>query len=237
MAASRTPALTADLVARVWRSMPDPGPPPGMGLFDDADFRALRDRLLAERPSGAELLLFAYGSLIWKPGCAIAEQRVATLHGWHRRFCFRINRYRGCDERPGLMMTLDRGGACKGVIQRLPGDGAADCLEQVLRREHSYKPSSHRPIWVKVRSEGRSLPAIAFVMDRAAPTYLPDLTPAQQAEMIAFACGHRGPCAEYLLNTVEHLEALGIHDRYLWQLQKLVAERIAGTGASEGSAA
>jgi cation transport protein ChaC len=29
-----------------------------------------------------------------------------------------------------------------------------------------------------------------------------------------------------LLNTVRHLEALGIHDRFLWQLQQRVAEKI-----------
>jgi cation transport regulator ChaC len=28
------------------------------------------------------------------------------------------------------------------------------------------------------------------------------------------------------MHTVAHLEDLGIHDRYLWRLQELVAERI-----------
>ena len=39
--------------------------------------------------------------------------------------------------------------------------------------------------------------------------------------------GHGGSCAEYLYNTVMHLEERGIHDRNLWRLQQLVAERIA----------
>lgn len=221
-------ALTAAHVARVRREMPEEGPPPGTLLFDDTDYRALRDRLLARWTPGEDLLVFAYGSLIWKPGCAIAAQEPATLVGWHRKFCFRIVRYRGCEQRPGLMMTLDRGGTCKGVVQRLPAANAPDCLEQVLRREHSYKPSSHKPIWVNVKLDGRRVPAITFVIERGAATYEPDLTPEEQAERIAFACGHRGPCAEYLLNTVEHLEALGIHDPYLWRLQALVAEKIAG---------
>src|SRR5690606_4260353 len=118
-------------------------PPPGTLLFDDADYRVLRDRLLERWSPGEDLLVFAYGSLIWNPGCEVAAQEPATLVGWHRKFCFRIVRYRGCEQRPGLMMTLDRGGTCKGVVQRLPAEGAPDCLEQVLRREHSYKPSSH----------------------------------------------------------------------------------------------
>jgi len=69
--------------------------------------------------------------LIWNPACAMSEQVPATLTGWHRSFCFRITRYRGCDEQPGLMMSLDRGGSCKGVIQRLPAAEAAERLELV----------------------------------------------------------------------------------------------------------
>ena len=38
--------------------------------------------------------------------------------------------------------------------------------------------------------------------------------------------GMWGSMAEYLRNTVEHLEELGIHDRQLWRLQELVAEQI-----------
>ncbi len=42
------------------------------------------------------------------------------------------------------------------------------------------------------------------------------------------ACGHAGSCAEYLYDTVSHLETLGIRDRNLWRLQLLVAEEIVG---------
>ncbi len=232
LSSRRTLALTPAHVARVHRPMEDPGPPPGAVPMQDADYHALRDRLLASRPAeaGSEFWVFAYGSLIWKPAGEIAEQRPALLHGWHRKFCFRILRYRGCDERPGLMMTLDRGGAVRGVIQRLRRAHVGESLEEVLRREHGYKPSAHQATWVTVTSEGRRLPALTFVINRQAPAYLGALTLAQQAEMIAVGCGHVGTCAEYLKNTVEHLEALGIHDRYLWALQQMVAERIAAAG-------
>jgi hypothetical protein len=40
------------------------------------------------------------------------------------------------------------------------------------------------------------------------------------------AAGFKGSCAEYLHNTVSHLEALGIRDRYLWELQARVAAEI-----------
>ena len=38
--------------------------------------------------------------------------------------------------------------------------------------------------------------------------------------------GHWGSGAEYLMNTVHHLEDYGIHDRALWHLQRLVASEI-----------
>ncbi|TIT47693.1 MAG: gamma-glutamylcyclotransferase, partial [Mesorhizobium sp.] len=46
------------------------------------------------------------------------------------------------------------------------------------------------------------------------------------ARVLARACGHVGSGAEYLYNTVSHLEAFGIRDRNLWRLQELVAKEI-----------
>ena len=48
----------------------------------------------------------------------------------------------------------------------------------------------------------------------------------QIADALAKAVGAWGSMAEYLLETVIHLEGLGIHDPRLWQMQSLVAERI-----------
>jgi cation transport regulator ChaC len=45
-------------------------------------------------------------------------------------------------------------------------------------------------------------------------------------------CGHVGSCAEYLLETVSHLEELGIRDRRLWRLQAMVAARLGDGGSS-----
>ena len=43
-----------------------------------------------------------------------------------------------------------------------------------------------------------------------------------------------GSCAEYLHNTVSHLEERGIRDRNLWKLQQLVAAKIMSLNASSG---
>ena len=53
--------------------------------------------------------------------------------------------------------------------------------------------------------------------------------------MIARAVGPRGPNADYLLNTVESLEALGLHDPELVRLAELVRGRLAA-GRRAGAA-
>ena len=221
----RTLSLTPDLVARVHRAMEDPGPVPGFDHLTDADYADIVDRLLAEAPRKDEVNLFACGSLIWRPACAIDGQEPALLHGWHRSYCLRVRRFRGTVDRPGLMMGLDRGGACRGVVQRLAGSDIRERLDLLARRESSSKPMTQAPRWVTVETARGKQRAIAICIIRSGPAYCRG-TPEEIADIIAHACGHWGSCAEYLMNTVRHLEELGIHDRYLWHLQELVAARI-----------
>ena len=220
-------ALTADLVAVAHRPIEDPGPLPGLTYQSEEDYDTMVDDLLRTHPQGEDAWIFAFGSLIWKPECEHLEERCGTAHGWHRSFCFRIRRYRGTEEVPGLMMSLDRGGQCKGVLFRLGARTLRDQLGKLCRRETTLKPPNTVPRWITVTSNGVSLRAIAFVMNRESPAYVGKLAPGQIAEVLSQACGHWGSGAEYLFNTVCRLEQHGIHDRYLWQLQRLVAERLA----------
>ncbi|MGH6927002.1 MAG: gamma-glutamylcyclotransferase, partial [Dongiaceae bacterium] len=59
------------------------------------------------------------------------------------------------------------------------------------------------------------------------PYYSGDLSLEEAAAVLSRACGHWGSGAEYLMNTVQQLESLCIHDRNLWRLQRLVAAQIA----------
>lgn len=72
MQIQRQMAPTAELVALVERTEPDPGPPPGMHIPSEDEMRATAAAFLANRPKGP-LHLFAYGS-----DCRSVERR----QGW-----------------------------------------------------------------------------------------------------------------------------------------------------------
>lgn len=219
-------SLTRELVALVHRQIDDPGPIAGVTYLTDDDYDRMVDGLLAAHPSGEDAWLFAFGSLIWKPECEHSDGRAGVAPGWHRSFCFRIRRYRATQDCPGLMMSLDRGGQCKGMLYRLPGATLREQLQKLCRREITIKPQNTVARWITVASDGVPVRAIAFVMNRASSAYVGRLTPEEVAGVLSKACGHWGSGAEYLFNTVQKLEEHGIHDRYLWKLQELVAERI-----------
>lgn len=226
MATRRKLSLTPDLVTKVHRAVPDPGFMPGREPMADQDYRQLADQLLADHMPDDDLWLFAYGSLIWKPACEVDGQRLAHLRGWRRSFCLRLTRFRGTPDFPGLMMALDQGGSCRGVVQRLPAAQKRSRLEEVLRREISVKPPTNRPRWVIVKVDGIAIRAVAFTADRTGPAYAEEISVDTTADILSRAVGHWGSGAEYLMQTVQHLEQLDIHDRYLWELQAAVAERI-----------
>ena len=220
--------LTAAHVARVHRSMPDPGPQvfPGLRTATDADFAATVGEMLGSRPDGP-FWLFGYGSLIGRPETAFVESRQAVVRGWHRRFCLGWDyRFRGNKEAPGLMMALDRGGQCRGMLYRLPEDTLAAELDRLIRREMSMVPSAFPWRWVDTISTEGPVKALTFAMNRKSGRYIAHLSDEELAEVLAKAVGHRGSMAEYLFSTVQKLEELGIHDRNLWRLQALVADRI-----------
>jgi cation transport protein ChaC len=203
--------------------------------MSDEDYEIAIRETLAQAPAG-DVWLFAYGSLLWKPACETAEHRRAVVHGWHRSFCFRVARFRGTRDHPGLMMALDRGGQCHGMIFRLPTDQVQASLNTLFRREVMVKPAVNVPRWLTAHTSDGPIRALGFVVNQQSPHYAGKLTPDEAAEIVSTAAGHWGSCAEYLRETVAHLEELGIQDRNLWRLQALVAERIkAATSLGSGT--
>lgn len=167
--------------------------------------------------------VFGYGSLIWDPGFPHDRHDVARLSGWHRSFCMSSIHYRGCVERPGLVLALDEAGDahCDGVAFRVTGGEENATLAILREREMVSSAYEERWLAIEVRGVGEVV-ALAFVIDRQHPQYCGRLDLNHQASIIAGAVGQRGPNRDYLFNTCDHLQALGIADADLTRLADLV---------------
>lgn len=215
-------SLTLDLIARA-HPHPVADDETALPLLTDEDLGPGLDAILARRPEASDQLwVFGYGSLIWQPEFAVAEARIGTVRGYHRRFCLLQRRFRGSRDRPGLVLALDRGGLCRGVAFRLEGQDAVAALMPVWRRE--MRGAGYVGRWVAVETEQGPVTALTFVVNRASDRYTGRLTEAEIADHIATGIGHLGPNAVYLCRTAEACAEAGILDRRMWQLQRQVAE-------------
>ncbi len=170
-------------------------------------------------PDG-DLWVFAYGSLIWDPGFPFVESRSALLRGYHRSFCIWSARYRGTPERPGLVLGLDRGGACRGVVYRVAEAHVSEVLRLLWARE--MPRLTYVPRVLRVATEESNVAALTFLADTRRSTYAGAMSEEQVAQRIACCTGARGPNVDYLANTVGHLRALGVHDAHLARIYAAV---------------
>ena len=122
---------------------------------------------------GSDLWVFGYGSLMWNPGFPFAERHAATLPGYHRSFCVASHRYRGTPERPGLVLGLDRGGSCRGIVFRVAAADVPVALDYLWEREMDNRV--YLPKLLQVRLRGRRSADRNALLDalRAAEIALP----------------------------------------------------------------
>ena len=200
---------------------------PGLRVLTAAERAASLAALLARRPSRGEgAWVFAYGSLIWNPAIDYVERRFAKIHGWHRSFCLSARIGRGSPEQPGLLLGLDRGGACAGAAFLVAEDKLDEELAILWRRE--MLAGSYEPRWVNLRdAAGASFGyAIAFTIRREGDWYAGGLAQDEVVRRLAVARGALGSSADYLFQTRDGLRALGIIDRRIERLATEVAQSL-----------
>jgi glutathione-specific gamma-glutamylcyclotransferase len=174
----------------------------------------------------SDLWVFGYGSLMWRPGFPYCEAIPARLNGEHRALCIFSFVHRGTRDKPGLVLGLDRGGSCRGVAFRVQ---AADAeATRAYLRERELVTNVYREVERPVRLEtdgGGSVRALAYVTDRRHEQYAGRLDPAAVLAHIRDAEGISGRNRDYVIATMRHLEAVGVHDPLLlWLSERLETE-------------
>jgi glutathione-specific gamma-glutamylcyclotransferase len=203
----------------------------GLVDFVPVEQRKRSRRAMLDALGGDEVWLFGYGSLIWNPCIHYAQRESALLYGYHRDFCLSMLTGRGTPDRPGLMLALKPGGACRGVAFRIEHAHAEQELEVVWNRE--MVSGAYVPRVVVINTPVGRRRAVTFVANRRYRHYRPDLGAEESAAVIADAHGWLGRCSDYLRSLVEHLERMGVADRAmrrLWARVRVIESGRAGAG-------
>jgi len=166
--------------------------------------------------------VFGYGSLIWNPGFAFETKQRACLTGFDRAFCLWSVHYRGNEAQPGLVLGLDpaEGVACEGVAYYVAPKNAEQ-VHLYLRARELVSYAYHERLEALTLADGQQVQALCYIVDPAHSQYAGGLSLAAQAQVISSAQGSAGPNLEYLHNTAEHLQALGIDDPTMRRLVAL----------------
>lgn len=191
-----------------------------------AERHTMRRAFLRDHAPGDDLWVFAYGSLTWNPAFHFAERRRGRIHGYHRSFCLWSHVGRGSHDNPGLMLGLDRGGACAGALYRI---AAADVEhESTLLWAREMMMPVYRTRWLAARTEAGPVRAVGFVVDRSCAQYAGRLPTERLVATMATASGALGSSFDYLRALTDELDEMGIRDRALGELRARVEARLAG---------
>ena len=193
----------------------------------DTSKRRAASREVATGPAPhADLWVFGYGSLMWRPGFAYASRCKAVLRGWRRSLCVYSQVYRGTPDRPGLVLGLDRGGACAGVAFQVAAALREPTIRYLRDREQVTSVYVERTVAVTLES-GERVNALTYVADRLHAQYAGRLDRETMLAVVRAGRGQSGDNASYVTETHNHLAAIGVHDGEL----EWLASRLRGKSA------
>lgn len=173
-------------------------------------------QMTASTDDSGDLWVFAYGSLMWRPGFEALERRKARLVGAHRALCVYSFVHRGTPEKPGLVLGLDRGGNCRGIAYRVAAARREQTIAYLREREQVTMVylEAWRQVWLD-DDPRESVRALCYIVDRGHEQYAGNLTIAEQLHYCRQGHGRSGANRDYVIATVEELETMGVRDRTL----------------------
>ena len=169
--------------------------------------------------------VFGYGSLMWRPGFAYLEAQRGRLYGYRRALCIYSYVHRGTREKPGLVLGLDRGGSCTGMVFKVSGRDHEHVMAELRARELVTNVYLERSSPVHL-SGGQRIRAVCYVADQHHEQFAGHLTADDAARRVSVSEGRSGHNVDYVRSTVDHLQEMQIRDHWLEDVaRKMVDSR------------
>jgi cation transport protein ChaC len=172
------------------------------------------------------LFIFGYGSLMWNPDFEFERNWVFELQGFSRSPSVYSWKYRGTPENPGLVLGLDRGGSCTGILFQVAPQNYESVYQKVLFRERGQR-LPHEQVWTPIYDEhwfefsldsGEAGKALTFVCNPESPQYAGRLSETEKISLLARSRGQNGTSLEYFEQLLKQLESLDIQDEGIRKL-------------------
>lgn len=172
--------------------------------------------------------VFGYGSLMsadWHKDFGCQEVVTADLPGYVRVFNKKSTENWGSRAAPGptLNLVASEGSVCTGMAFRFDDTRSEEVLAALREREGK----NFDPVPLDIQCQGNTVQA--FVALYRGKNLFATQNPAELAALALHASGKRGRCRDYVDQTHQQLQLLGIDDpavSAIWKsLQKLVANQ------------
>lgn len=171
------------------------------------------------------LYLFAYGSLIWRPGFEYLGVRRGWVEGYERRFWQASHDHRGTPDQPGRVLTLVpvTGGRCEGMIYEIPIQGCEEMLVALDEREQD----GYERVWLDAFSsiDNGQLRVLTWLALEENPSWVGDEPEERTASIIANCHGASGSNLEYLSRLHDALNELEIKDAHVEALALRISDK------------
>lgn len=174
-----------------------------------------RRAMFADLPSGSDVWVFGYGSLMWNPAIHVSGTLIGLAKGLSRKFALKLELGRATSESPGLMLVVEEAdhGTCWGVAHRIAPEHVES--ETAILWSREMLTGAYQPRWVDLVCDGRTQRAFTFSVNRAHPRYAGALDAEEIARRIARAEGILGTNRDYLYRTHACLASHGLDDAHI----------------------
>jgi len=171
----------------------------------------------------ADVWIFGYGSLMWRPDFTFTERCAGVASGWSRRFWQGSIDHRGVPEAPGRVVTLEARPAahCWGLAYRVAAAEGRAVLERLDHRERGGFDRVDLDVTLR-RDRAPTVRAVTYVAGPGNPNYLGPAPLSEIAAQVRRSVGPSGPNVEYALRLAAALRAFELEDEHVFELAALV---------------